>query len=286
MIETLSAAVEPSLAPEPHTPISLTMTTPAGACELKFAFDLRSEVQAEMHQVLSNGSFYEAETSMLLLTILRPGDRFVDVGGHIGYFSVLASKAVGPTGEVVAFEPAPANYRRLLAHLTINECANVLPLHLAVGPREASVVLHLNSDNDGGHALWDVRTHPMNARSRAHPAQHDVWMTRLDRVLGDRPVRAMKLDIEGSELGALQGAEPLLRGPDGIPFVIAEINSSALQWMGASDGALRQYMDGLGYDAWVLQLTDPQLVKLEPGISVSQQFVFNVLFWKRGVQLP
>jgi FkbM family methyltransferase len=269
-----------------YSPISLTMTTPAGARELKFAFDLQSPAQAEMHRVLSSGSFFEAETSMLLLTILRAGDRFADVGGHIGYFSVLASKVVGAAGEVVAFEPAASNHARLLAHLTMNGCDNVLPLQLAVGPRDAAVSLHLNSDNDGGHALWDVRTHPMNTRSRAHPAQQAVWMTRLDRVLGSRPVRAMKLDIEGSELGALQGAEPLLRGPSGIPFIIAEINHSALQWMGTSDGALRQYMDGLGYDAWAMQLADPQLVKLEPGVTVSEQFVFNVLFWKRGVPLP
>jgi len=268
------------------TPLSLTLNTPSGSSEVTFEFDLSSGVQAEMHESLASGTFYEPETTMLLLSVLRPGDRFVDVGGHVGYFSVIGSKAVGVTGEVVTFEPAPSNYRRLLHHLDINRCTNVLPLHMAVGAHEECVTLHLNSDNDGGHALWDIRSHPLNARSRETPKQYDIWMTRMSRILGDRPVRAMKLDIEGSELGALRGAIPLLAGDHGIPFVIAEINSTALEALGGSEDELRAFMNDLGYDTWLLQLEEPQLVKMEPGVTVQGNFVFNVLFWKRGVPLP
>ena len=41
---------------------------------------------------------------------LRPGDVFVDVGANMGYTSLLAARAVGPGGAVVAFEPAPATF--------------------------------------------------------------------------------------------------------------------------------------------------------------------------------
>lgn len=267
------------------TPITLSLSTPAGERELRFEFDLGSGVQSDMYNTLTSGTFYEAETTMLLLTVLRPGDRFVDVGGHIGYFSVVASTVVGPDGEVITFEPAPSNYARLLGHLALNGCANVLPLHVAVGDADQRTTLHLNSDNDGGHALWDVRSHPLNARSRANPRAHDVWMTRIARVVGDRPVRAMKLDIEGAELGALRGARSLLEGPDGVPFVIAEVNASALAALGGSDTELRAFMDALGYDTWMMQLAEPQLMRLEPDVQVESAYVYNVLFWKRGVAL-
>lgn len=273
------------MAPEFVT-LDMTLNTPTGDRQLTLEFDLTSSAQAEMHRALSSGVFYEPETTLLLLNILRPGDCFVDVGGHIGYFSVIGSRMVGPDGEVVTFEPALMNYQRLLRHLTLNDCTNVLPLHLAVGARDGRVSLHLNSDNDGGHALWDVRLHPMNTQSRAHPSQYDVWMARLARVLRDRTVRAMKLDIEGSELNALRGAEPLLTGPGGIPFIIAEINCSALEALGGSEEELRLYMDRLGYDAFLIQLTEPLLVKFALGMPADRQYVFNVLFWKRGVSLP
>lgn len=265
--------------------LSLTLHTPNANPEVRFAFDMASSVQAEMHRLLSGGQFYEPETTMLLLTVLRPGDCFVDVGGHVGYFSIIASKVVGPTGEVLVFEPAPSNYAQLLSHLALNGCDNVLPLHLAAGPADKAMILHLNSDNDGGHALWDVRMHALNEKSRAHPAQVDGWMTRLSRVVSGRSVRAMKLDIEGSEFGALQGAEPLLAGPAGVPFIIAEINRTGLECMGTNETQLRDYMDALGYDTWLLQAADPQLQLLEPGVLLDCNYVFNVLFWKRGVSI-
>lgn len=267
------------------TPLSMSLRTPRGERAVTFEFDLASDVQRHMHAVLSGGAFYEPETTLLLLSVLRPGDRFVDVGGHIGYFSVIASQVVGAEGRVFTFEPAPANYTRLVRHLTLNACDNVVPLHLAASGAACGVTLHLNSDNDGGHALWDVRQHPLNARSRATPQAHATWAVRLADVVGRVPVRAIKLDIEGAELDALRGAEPLLVGDDSVPFIIAEINRSALHALGASEEALRAYMLDCGYDTWLMRVEEPQLSRLEPGTSLLTDSVFNVLFWKRGVAL-
>ncbi|MBM4193508.1 MAG: FkbM family methyltransferase [Gemmatimonadetes bacterium] len=270
----------------PYSRLSICLHTPSGESELQFEFDETSEVQRAMRDALASGAFYEPETTMLLLTILRPGDTFVDVGGHVGYFSVVGSAVVGEQGRVITFEPAPSNHERLLHHLALNGCSNVLPLPLAVGERPGPVTLHLNSDNDGGHALWDVRAHPLNDKSRARPRSASVWLTRIADVVGNRPVRAMKMDIEGSEFAALAGARALLEGAEGVPFVIAEINRGALNALGASEERLRAMMDELGYDTWVIRLTEPQLQKIDPGVTVTSDFVFNVLFWKRGVPLP
>ncbi len=266
------------------TPLSLAIDGPHGSLRVRYAFDLASEVQRGMHEALDAGQFYEAATTRLLMSVLKPGDTFVDIGAHVGFFTMLAAALVGDTGEVIAFEPSPGNYRHLVEHVALNELTNVLPLHLALGDREGVAALHLNADNDGGHALWDVREHPANEKSRAAPCVHPAYVTRLDRVLRQRPMRslrAIKLDVEGSEVAALRGAvETLSRHR--VPFVIAEVNRSGLAAMGASELDLRVLMAGLGYEAWIIQDADPELVPLADDATVAMDCVFNLLFRRPG----
>src|SRR3989344_1154319 len=59
------------------------------------------------------GGSYERETGVLLREIVKPGMTVVDIGAHIGYFTRLLSKAVGPGGRVFAFEPEPENFSLL-----------------------------------------------------------------------------------------------------------------------------------------------------------------------------
>jgi len=58
--------------------------------------------------------FFEEDVSFYMLTQLREGDTFIDVGGHFGFFSLLAAELVGPSGRTVTFEPMPQT-RRLLS---------------------------------------------------------------------------------------------------------------------------------------------------------------------------
>ena len=265
-------------------PISLDIDGPHGALHVRYAFDHESEVQLGMHAALDAGRFYEAATSNLFLSILKPGDTFIDVGAHIGYFSMLAAALVGETGEVISFEPSPDNYRHLVEHVALNGFSNVLPLHLALGDSEGVTTLHLNADNDGGHALWDVRNHQDCVKSRAHPRAHPTYVTRLDRVLRERPmrsVRAIKLDIEGSEVLALRGAREVISRHQ-VPFIVAEVNRSGLEQMGTSEADLRALMTQHGYETWLLQDAEPELVRLADDATLSGNYVFNLLFRRPG----
>ena len=269
------------------TPISLDIAGPHGAIRVRYAFDLTSETHAMMHRALDAGTFYEPATSRLFLSILQPGDTFIDIGAHIGYFSMLAAAAVGDTGEVIAFEPSPGNYRHLVEHIALNGFTNVLPLHLALGDHEGVAPLHLNADNDGGHALFDVGLFDINLKSRAHPEVYPAFLSRLDHVLRGRPMRsvkAVKLDVEGSEVYALRGAvETLARC--GVPYVIAEVNRGGLEHMGTSEGDMRSLMTQLGYETWAVQDAEPELVRLDADRTVAGNYVFNLLFRRPGTVL-
>jgi FkbM family methyltransferase len=269
---------------EERDPLRVDFTTPHGGVHrLVYAFDRESPVQRDMQEMIGAGRMYEPETTVLLASVLKPGDVFVDVGAHVGYFTVLAASLVGAAGQVVAFEPEPGNYAQLIAHIRLNTFTQVLPIHCAAGAEAGVFDLHCNADNDGGHALWDVRLHPYNDRSRAAPRAYPVFVTTLDRVLGNVApgrIKAIKIDVEGNEHAVLRGARRTLE-TQRVPFVIAEVNRMGLQQMGTNQAGLRAFMTMLGYDCWLLQSAEPQLVRVEAGhevVTTDGDGVFNLLF--------
>jgi FkbM family methyltransferase len=66
---------------------------------------------------------YEPATTEYLLRRLPPGGVFVDIGANHGYFTVLAAARVGDRGRVIAFEPNPAVFEQLVAHVELNRFA-------------------------------------------------------------------------------------------------------------------------------------------------------------------
>lgn len=270
-------------APAPASPpqvVTLDFGGPERRHVVRLALDPARMSQRMMLECLGREELYEPETTQFLVSVLRPGDAFVDVGTHVGYFSSLAAAVVGPAGKVVSFEPEADNFARLLDNLRLNSFAHVEPVNMAVGEAEGEAEFFVNADNDGGHALWDVGLHAFNRLSREAPRSRRVKVTSLDAFLGDRdlpPLRAIKIDAEGAEQQVLRGAESLLRARP-VPFVICEVNRFGLERMGASEAGLRAYMAELGYETWIFLPGESSLVKLEPEHTVETDFVFNLLF--------
>jgi predicted methyltransferase len=57
--------------------------------------------------------YYDYDEMHFLQRYLRPGDVVIDAGANIGTYTLLAATCVGPTGQVIAFEPAPVAFARL-----------------------------------------------------------------------------------------------------------------------------------------------------------------------------
>ena len=245
-------------------------TFKVGTASLIMDFDLASSVQKEMSETLLDGRYYENATTAYLMRTIKPGDTVVDVGAHVGYFTLLMAILVGPTGRVLAFEPNPENYQRLLNHLAINGLTNVTPFHMAVGESCGVVDLWINKDNDGGHAVYDVGMLEPNTKSRAHPQRYPVWMTTMDAVCRTTHPAVMKVDVEGNEFNVMRGC------PNGPMSVISEIHRPGLVFMGANEEKYRAYMDSRGYTTYIPS-EDGSLIDLT-GKSVRDNVVFNVVF--------
>lgn len=280
-----AAATATAAAADPRIELTLDIQTLGGPARVALALDPTQTSQAFMLEHFRQGVLYEAETAAFLFAVLAPGDGFVDVGTHVGYFSMLAAAAVGAEGAVWAFEPEARNHAQVIEHARRNRFAHVSAAQAAVGATDGEAILWVNADNDGGHGLWDVGTFDWNARSRAMPERRTVPLVTLDAFFAARPqaaarLRVLKIDAEGSELRVLQGARGLLAAGR-IPYVVCESNAFALAAMQTNEAELRAFMEGCGFETHLLAPDGSGIFRLGAGDRVEGVEIYNLLFRHR-----
>ena len=227
---------------------------------LTFKLDPKQPVHKAMLADFATG-VYEPVTWQFFLDRIQPDWHCVDVGAHIGVFTALMSRL---GASVTAFEPHPQNRTHLLRTIRENELRNVKVKKQCVSNESGLMRLSWNADNDGGHAIYDVRAMPSNTKSRANPKSSLVESVKLDDVL-EGPIHCIKIDVEGAEFHVLQGAERILRKHK--PVVVAEVNAPGLRLMGTCENDWRTWMRGLGYKEFAL--LDSGMVEIRPDETAS-----------------
>lgn len=160
---------------------------------------------------------YEKAVTDAVMTALKPGDVFVDVGAHLGYFSALAARAVGPTGRAIAFEPHADSRVALGAMLERNQVAPIVEIvPLALADRDEDVVLYTNADHPS-HSTIEPERSRMRTAVTFRPGPSVPAVT-LDGWLAERPdlatrVRCIKINVGGGEARVLAGMRETLRSP-------------------------------------------------------------------------
>ncbi len=191
---------------------------------------------------------YEPAIAAVIREYLQPGDFFVDGGAHIGFFTVLASGQVGPSGMVMAFEPCDLNAGVLNTNIRLNDCQNVRVRREALSDAPGQVEMSWPSGHDTGQAT---------IRPTSATAWHSLVNTAaLQDLLRERqqPVSLIKLDLEGAELRAIVGMREILAADR--PPLIVEITDSFLRQYGGSAAELYAFVSGLNYVAYNLLETE------------------------------
>jgi len=165
-------------------------------------FVLAVECAGDRHfaPCLRHHALWEPAETLALLRMLQPGMTVVDVGAHVGYYSVLCAQRVGRAGRVIAFEPEAQNRRLLHANLLLNDCANVAVHASAVDAAAGSARLFLSDSNRGDHRLQAVA----GRRSVA------VDTVSLDAALAGLALDFVKIDTQGAEPRVLHGMAGLI----------------------------------------------------------------------------
>jgi FkbM family methyltransferase len=136
----------------------------------------------------------------------KEGDTVIDIGAHIGRYTITSSKQVGNTGKVVAIEADPDNFQLLKRNIVLNNLTNVLPLNYAVFSTRTRMKLYEQSASAKYNSL-------MLARAAKTKNYVEVNADTLDSILKLNEVNQVnwiKIDVEGAEFEVLKGSTKTL----------------------------------------------------------------------------
>ena len=172
--------------------------TPKGAVRLET--DVGSLLIAAddtvMRPLIAQTGDWEIDEAMLFRAHLHEGMTVVDVGAHVGYYTLLAARAVGRAGRVVAVEPHPFNAELLRANVARNKLRNVQVVEAAAWCDAGELELRSSPElNTGDHRI--VRAGDGDTRK--------VPAVTVDQVLGDAPVHVVKIDAQGTDQLVIDG---------------------------------------------------------------------------------
>jgi len=159
---------------------------------------------------------WEPEVSRVVRAEAKKGMTVLDVGGHIGYYTLLLAKCVGKSGRVFTFEPSPKNFELLDKNIRLNHLTQVEAFPLAVfSSKGISTITIPDGDcNSGGASVV----------SQVGTREIQVETITMDGFCAERNIRPefIKMDVEGAEYDVLLGAEQTVRSC--LPKMLVEVH--------------------------------------------------------------
>jgi FkbM family methyltransferase len=174
---------------------------------------------------------------------------FVDIGAHVGKYTVQVARQLEGTGKVVSIEAHPENYDTLVKNIKLNNLTNVIALNVACGFESGKVKLYCDSNSTATTAYSTVETFQGNYVA--------VDAKKLDDILNKLKidtVNFMKIDVEEAEPDVLKGAEKILR-ENKILKILFECNSEVV--MRECGLILEQYRYTVKYAGLSYYLAEP-----------------------------
>ncbi|CAN5639208.1 hypothetical protein BH10BAC3_BH10BAC3_10400 [soil metagenome] len=173
---------------------------------------------------------------------LKKGDLVIDIGANIGWYSLVLghNKEV----DILAFEPDPSNFSLLQDNIALNNCNTVRAFNKAIGNTDGVLPLHLyKSYNTGRHSF---------IKQKNSIGTVDVPVINLDNFLTaegiiDRPIKLLKIDIEGYEFTALRNAPKSLQRTENI---IAEFSPDLMKAAGQNPANFVSLLKQAGFELW------------------------------------
>ncbi len=204
---------------------------------------------------------WEPLTTEFINKEIKNGDVVLDLGANIGYFTLILAKLVGPNGKVFAFEPDPGNLALLEKNIKLNNLHNVILVPKAVSNETGKVQLYLYGDDK-------PRTTTSNLQNSHQSIE--VESTTLDDYFKDYngQIDFIKIDIEGAEGKAIQGASSLLEKNKNLKMVV-EFSPFHLK---ASGIGAEEHLNLLSKHGFIFYDIDEKKDKIE---SVTIEFLLK-----------
>jgi FkbM family methyltransferase len=221
---------------------------------------------SDLSMILRRDGIFDRPETELIKSLLKKDDIAIDIGAHIGYFTLLMASRCR---RVFAFEPERNNYTTLIQNLRINNLHNIIPSPYAVAEQAGAVTLCRHWTNTGMNRIyctnWCVHDH-----------QAAVTI-KLDQLIDIADF--IKMDCEGSEYGALKGMKNLLINND-IKMII-EFHPPSIREYGADPIEVLQFLDALDYSISLIGYEETPLIDELIRITSDPVGGYNLLCVKK-----
>lgn len=215
------------------------------------------------------GRYSDFAHQSVLRRFLAPGDTYIDIGANIGYHSLFAARIAGTKGLVLSFEPNPATYAVLSAHVAINRLSQCRTYKIALSDTDGEAVLNQLEEHSGTSTFVLPAKAPL--RSVAVPTKRGDDFLRNIPFSGNA---VLKIDVEGFEQRVLNGLRETL---ERISVAAVEVTPEWLAKLGGSAEEVYRFMREAGFRPlipevnWRFGLLGPELKLVETGQPLRTQ---------------
>jgi FkbM family methyltransferase len=188
---------------------------------------------------------WELESWAEIAKNLPPDGTFIDIGAHIGYYSVKAAAVLGPNGRVVSIEPNPVTLGTLRANVGQAKGGKISVQPVACSDREAVLKFYAAPRQNTGESSLSSKN---AGQEGAIAGTYEVRARPLDDIaaeLGLTRVDVVKIDVEGAEMLVLKGAKSTLARFH--PVLIIELKDYQLKAMDTSTAEVQEWLRSRGY---------------------------------------
>ncbi|MCZ8150656.1 MAG: FkbM family methyltransferase, partial [Roseomonas sp.] len=215
---------------------------------------------------------WEQNYTKLFTRLIRPGDTVLDLGAHLGVYTLLGAAVTGPTGQVHAFEPNTRFAQLLHKSLAVNGFSPFSRIHtVAVGAEAGATELRYSWEWAGGGHL---AVGPRDATLVGEPCR----IVALDEMFADPSftIDVMKMDIEGTETFAIRGMIRLLsRSPRAR--IMFEFSPGMLAAHGSSARELIRLFQELGFRFWNIAHDSSLIEASAETLAAKTDGIVNIL---------
>jgi len=210
--------------------------------DLKVKLDLDEWIQQQIYFL----GYFDPTGIRFIKNQLYEGEIFVDIGANIGAYSLIASRLVGKSGKVIAFEPASKSFLRLLKNISLNSITNILPERLAVIDRSTQADLYISGSQNLGMSSIYHHDSETGITEKVEAISLDDYVEKK----GISRISLIKIDIEGSEYLALKGMQKVLTGMR--PKILVELKEETLKNSGYTEKDVMTLFEKAGYSRFMI----------------------------------
>lgn len=202
---------------------------------------------------------FEFEESIFLIHLLNNQDTFLDIGANVGHYSLLMSGL--KQAKSIAIEPVPKTYSLLKQQIELNNLNHLIDAK-NVGVSNANGELYFSTDRGTMDRIVN------NSYSNSVV----VKVQTIDSLVCNNIPLAIKMDVEGYEKYALQGANNVLNNKD-LKVIVLELNNSGKRY-NISDEEVYQIVYGYGFRPFIYNPKERTFNRL----STYNKDTFNTIF--------